>query len=256
MEDGISIPANESNGAPMTGVDDYGRRSPGRDNGPRRSSRSRSPGARGDDRDRGDRDQGGRGDGRTNPGNNLHVSGLSHKIDTRDLEAAFKEFGRVQKASVMYDPHTRESRGFGFVTMESPEEAEAAVNGLNGTELQGKIIRVEKARRGRARTPTPGRYYGPPKRFDSERPYDPRPYDNRHGGRGGGGGGGGRDRYDEPRRDYDRGGYRDYDRGSYRDYDRGGDRPSYGGGGRGDREYDSRRYDDRRAAPAAAEPRY
>lgn len=36
-----------------------------------------------------------RGDGRTNPGNNLHVSGLSHKIDTRDLEAAFKEFGRV-----------------------------------------------------------------------------------------------------------------------------------------------------------------
>ena len=47
----------------------------------------------------------------------------------------------------MYDPHTRESRGFGFVTMESPEEAEAAVNGLNGTELQGKIIRVEKVGR-------------------------------------------------------------------------------------------------------------
>ena len=64
----------------------------------------------------------------------------------------------------MYDPHSHESRGFGFVTMESAEEAEAAVAALNGTELMGKIMTVEKARRGRARTPTPGRYYGPPKR--------------------------------------------------------------------------------------------
>jgi RNA recognition motif-containing protein len=73
---------------------------------------------------------------RHNPGNNLHVSGLSHKIETRDLEAAFAKIGRVRlssidilregltdtppqvkKASVMYDPHTRESRGFGFVTV-------------------------------------------------------------------------------------------------------------------------------------------
>ncbi|KAF8137880.1 hypothetical protein K438DRAFT_733578 [Mycena galopus ATCC 62051] len=106
-----------------------------------------------------------------NPGNNLHVSGLSHKIDTRDLEAAFAKIGRVQKASVMYDPHTRESRGFGFVTMETPEEADAAVAALQGTELGGKVMKVEKARRGRARTPTPGRYYGPPKRGDSKSPF-------------------------------------------------------------------------------------
>lgn len=81
----------------------------------------------------------------------------------------------------MYDPHTRESRGFGFVTMESVEEAEAAVTALNATDLMGKTVTVEKvrttvndetqlivsqARRGRARTPTPGRYYGPPKRND------------------------------------------------------------------------------------------
>ena len=44
----------------------------------------------------------------------------------------------------MYDPHTRESRGFGFVTMESPEEADAAITALNGTELFGKNITVEK----------------------------------------------------------------------------------------------------------------
>jgi RNA recognition motif-containing protein len=99
---------------------------------------------------------------RHNPGNNLHVSGLSHKVDTRDLEAAFAKIGRVRavisfsaicefmlrqvkKASVMYDPHTRESRGFGFVTMETSEEADAAITALNATELMGKAINVEKA---------------------------------------------------------------------------------------------------------------
>lgn len=44
----------------------------------------------------------------------------------------------------MYDPHTRESRGFGFVTMETAEEAEAAIAGLNATEINGKTINVEK----------------------------------------------------------------------------------------------------------------
>lgn len=51
---------------------------------------------------------------------------------------------QVKKASVMYDPHTRESRGFGFVTMETAEEAEAAITALNSTELMGKVITVEK----------------------------------------------------------------------------------------------------------------
>ncbi|KAF9564951.1 RNA-binding domain-containing protein [Agrocybe pediades] len=112
-----------------------GGRSPRDRNGgepPRRSSRSRSPG--GPPREE-------RG---TNPGNNLHVSGLSHKVDTRDLESAFAKIGRVKKASVMYDPHTRESRGFGFVTMETAEEADAAIAALNSTELMGKVMNVEK----------------------------------------------------------------------------------------------------------------
>ncbi|KAG6884193.1 hypothetical protein C0993_000485 [Termitomyces sp. T159_Od127] len=176
---------------------------------------------------------------RSNPGNNLHVSGLNHRVDTRALEAAFAKIGRVKKASVMYDPHTRESRGFGFVTMESSEEADAAITALNNTELMGKTMTVEKARRGRARTPTPGRYYGPPKRHDFERFYDPRPYDSRYsrdyddrGGRGG------RYRHDD-RRDYDRG-----DRGSYRDYDR-GERDRDRGYGR-DHDRERGRYEDRR----------
>lgn len=52
----------------------------------------------------------------------------------------------------MRDPHTKDSRGFAFVTMESADEAEAAIAGLNATELMGRTMNVEKARRGRART--------------------------------------------------------------------------------------------------------
>jgi len=229
-------PEGWNGGAPG---DERGRTSPGAGGPPgtnghyRRGSRSRSPGAppRNDERP-------GRGgnDVSQNPGNNLHVSGLSSRVDNRDLETAFGKYGKVAKAAVMYDPHTRESRGFGFVTMETAADAEACVANLNGTEMKGRNITVEKARRGRARTPTPGRYFGPPKRADEgyEKPYDPRPYDSRYseryGDRGGGGGG------------YSRG----YDdrRGGYGD-DRYGPPPSRYGGGYDDRRYDDRRYDDR-----------
>jgi len=44
----------------------------------------------------------------------------------------------------MYDPHTRDSRGFGFVTMETLDEAEAAREGINGSEINGRILTVEK----------------------------------------------------------------------------------------------------------------
>ncbi|PAV22601.1 RNA-binding domain-containing [Pyrrhoderma noxium] len=199
---GISIPSGELDVSMTNSNED------------RRRSRSRSP-VREDSRR--DRDRGRRGDGDSapNPGNNLHVSGLTTKVQNEDLERVFSTAGRVQRASVMYDPHTRESRGFGFVTMETPEEAEAAINALNATEQWGKIIGVEKARRSRARTPTPGKYHGPPKRGDYERPYDPRPYDSRYA--------------------------RDY----YDDRDRRGRHDEYRGGRRHD-EYRGRRYDDRR----------
>lgn len=141
----------------------------------------------------------------------------------------------------MFDPHTRESRGFGFVTMENPDDAEAAISALSGTEFMGKSLSIEKARRGRARTPTPGRYYGPPKRSEYERPYDPRPYDSRYS-RGGGDRGG-----DRPPKRYDddpRGSYGDRDRG-YRDYPREPREPRdrYDDRDRRDRgRYDDRRY--------------
>ncbi|KAL5519359.1 hypothetical protein ACEPAH_1042 [Sanghuangporus vaninii] len=235
---GISIPTQDATMVNAPGVDtaadDSGwppasGRSPGHGDSapPRRSSRSRSPGARNgrDDRDRENRRE------NTNPGNNLHVSGLSNDVDNDALEAVFIKVGRVQKVSIMYDPHSKESRGFAFVTMETPEEADAAINALNATKQFGKVISVEKARRARARTPTPGRYYGPPKRRgDNERPYDPRPYDSR---------------YSRDYRDDRRGGRYDEYRGGGR-YDDRGDRYH----GRGDRDRDrsgsDRKYDDRR----------
>lgn len=64
----------------------------------------------------------------------------------------------------MFDPHTRESRGFGFIRMADPDEAERAITGISGSEVDGRVVTVEKAKRSRPRTPTPGRYYGPPKR--------------------------------------------------------------------------------------------
>ncbi|KAF8995074.1 RNA-binding domain-containing protein [Hymenopellis radicata] len=105
-----------------------------------------------DDRDgrgRGGGGGGGRGGGENNPGNNLHVSGLSRTVSMTSLQTHFAACGRVQKASVMLDPHTRDSRGFGFVTMETPEEADAAIQALNGTEFMGRTLVIEKARRGR-----------------------------------------------------------------------------------------------------------
>lgn len=59
---------------------------------------------------------------------------------------------QIHKCQVMRDPHTKDSRGFAFVTMDTSEEADAAINGTNATELMGRTMNVEKARRGRART--------------------------------------------------------------------------------------------------------
>jgi len=178
----------------------------------------------------------------TNPGNNLHVSGLSSRVEDSDLLDAFGKFGPIRKAQVMRDPHSRESRGFVFVTMEQIEDADAAVVALNATELLGRTINVEKARRGRARTPTPGQYHGPPKRdIHLNRPYQPRGGDDRREYRGGGGGNRYDDRYDG------RGGYDRYDDRRGGGYDRYDDRRG-GGYERDDRRYDDRRgYDDRRS---------
>lgn len=64
----------------------------------------------------------------------------------------------------MRDPHTRESRGFGFVKMVTSDQADAAKDALQGEVYEGRTLSIEKARRSKPRTPTPGKYFGPPKR--------------------------------------------------------------------------------------------
>eukprot|EP00897_Mesotaenium_endlicherianum_P009182 jgi/Mesen1/8292/ME000045S07740 len=114
---------------------------------PRRyRSRSRSPPPRTSDDD--------------NPGNNLYITGLSTRVTEKELEDHFMREGKVTEARLVVDPRTRESRGFGFVTMSSLEEAERAIKYCNRSILEGRVITVERAKRKRARTPTPGKFLG------------------------------------------------------------------------------------------------
>lgn len=80
----------------------------------------------------------------------------------------FEKYGEVEGCSIMKDPHTQESRGFGFVKMVTADQADAAKEGLHGEVIEGRTLSIEKARRARPRTPTPGKYFGPPKRGNSK----------------------------------------------------------------------------------------
>ena len=95
---------------------------------------------------------------------NIYVGNLDRNVTEDELRQAFEAFGQVSSATVIKDKYTHESRGFGFVEMPTQSEGQAAITGLNGTELNGRALRVDQAR--------------------------PRA-DSRGGGRGGGGGGGG-----------------------------------------------------------------
>jgi RNA recognition motif-containing protein len=76
----------------------------------------------------------------------LFVGGLSFSTSTERLREAFAACGNVESASVVTDRDTGRSRGFGFVEMATPEEAETAISKLNGTNLDGRTIQVEKAK--------------------------------------------------------------------------------------------------------------
>lgn len=104
------------------------------------------------------------GEGATNSGSNLFVTGIHPKLSEEEVTRLFSKYGNVEKCQIMRDPHTKESRGFGFVNFMTSEEADAAKEALQGKELEGRTLSIEKARRSRPRTPTPGKYFGPPKR--------------------------------------------------------------------------------------------
>ena len=78
--------------------------------------------------------------------NKLFVGNLSFEITENDLQDAFAAFGSVTESNLMMDRTTGRSRGFGFVTMSTPEEAQKAIDGLNGKDLGGRALTVNVAR--------------------------------------------------------------------------------------------------------------
>jgi RNA recognition motif-containing protein len=76
----------------------------------------------------------------------LYVGNLSYGTTDSDLQTMFEEFGSVESAQVIMDRETGRSKGFGFVEMGSQQEAEAAIKGLNGQEVDGRALTVNEAK--------------------------------------------------------------------------------------------------------------
>ncbi|KAJ7695440.1 hypothetical protein B0H17DRAFT_1272038 [Mycena rosella] len=75
----------------------------------------------------------------------LYIGNLSFNVDDQRLEEAFKEFGNITDHVVMKDRETGRSRGFGFVTYSSEDEANAAISGMDQQDLDGRRLRVNMA---------------------------------------------------------------------------------------------------------------
>lgn len=89
---------------------------------------------------------------------NLYVGNLAYGTTSDDLRDAFEQYGTVASTQVISDRETGRSRGFGFVEMD--DGAEAAVDGLNGKEFQGRTLTVNEARSREDRSQGRGDYGG------------------------------------------------------------------------------------------------
>ena len=77
---------------------------------------------------------------------NIYIGNLSYDATEQDLQKAFEAFGHVESAKIVTDMYTGRSRGFAFVEMASRTEGQSAIEGLNGTNLRGRTIKVSEAR--------------------------------------------------------------------------------------------------------------
>ncbi len=105
----------------------------------------------------------------------LYVGGLPYSVDDAQLNEMVAPFAAVVSAKVVQDKYSGRSKGFGFVEVASDEDAQKVIDGLNGTEIGGRSIKVDVARPMAPRTGGGGGGGGGPRRG---------------GGYGGGGGGG------------------------------------------------------------------
>jgi RNA recognition motif-containing protein len=78
--------------------------------------------------------------------NKLYVGGLPYSVTEGQLQDTFSAHGTVESARVITDKFTGQSRGFGFVEMSSGGEAQKAIDGLNGTQLDGRTLVVNEAK--------------------------------------------------------------------------------------------------------------
>ena len=76
----------------------------------------------------------------------IYVGNLSYDITVDELREAFEQHGEVTSAKMVTDRDTGRSKGFGFVEMSSGNEATAAINALNGKEVDGRALTVNEAR--------------------------------------------------------------------------------------------------------------
>ena len=114
--------------------------------------------------------------------NKLFVGNISFNTTENDLQDAFAAHGTVLEANLMVDRATGRPRGFGFVTMSTPEEAQKAIAAMNGASIDGRNLTVNEARPREERSGGGGGGGG---------------YGGGRGGSGGGGGGGGRERREQ-----------------------------------------------------------
>jgi RNA recognition motif-containing protein len=77
---------------------------------------------------------------------NIYVGNLNYKLQENELEEVFNEYGEVSSVKIITDKYTGKSKGFGFVEMPNDDQAEAAIEGLDGKEVNGRQLRVNKAR--------------------------------------------------------------------------------------------------------------
>ena len=76
----------------------------------------------------------------------LYVGGLPFSVSDEQLKTLFGSHGTVESAKVIMDRYTDRSRGFGFVEMSTEQEAEQAIQALNGTELEGRSLTVNESK--------------------------------------------------------------------------------------------------------------
>jgi RNA recognition motif-containing protein len=97
-----------------------------------------------------------------NVGKKIYVGSLPYSVNEQKLAELFAPYGTVTSVKIISDKYSGQSKGFGFVEMDSSEEAQKAITALNGTQLEGRTLVVNEARpmESRPRSPRGGRGSG------------------------------------------------------------------------------------------------